>query len=210
MHDRRVDGETLVFGNRVRLYNMNMTWFDHQTESTWTQLGGKALDGPYEGAKLKQVPAYTGAVQPWIDAHPDTKVLVVPNASYGVAERLKDDFVIGVSLDGAAAFDYRTSAGETAVNHFAGTRPVLVYVDRETQAVRVFEREVEGRVLSFRWEESRLEDIETGSIWDPMSGWALAGPLKDERLQPVPYTLAYNWAWGLFYEDSTYYPETGN
>ena len=210
MHDRRVDGETLVFGNRVRLYNMNMTWFDHQTQSTWTQLGGKALDGPYEGAKLKQVPAYTGAVQPWVDAHPDTKVLVVPNASYGVAERLKDDFVIGVSLDGAAAFDYRASAVETVVNHFAGTRPVLVYVDRETQAVRIFEREVEGRTLSFRWNESGLEDSETGSIWDPMSGWGLAGPLKDERLQPVPYTLAYNWAWGLFYEDSTYYPETDN
>ena len=210
MHDRRVDGETLVFGNRVRLYNMNMTWFDHQTESTWTQLDGKSLDGPYQGAKLEQVPAYTGAVQAWIDAHPDTKVLVVPNASYGVPERLKDDFVIGVLLDGAAAFDYRASAEQTAVNHFAGTTPILVYVDRETQAVRVFEREIDGRVLSFQWTGSRLEDVETGSAWDPMSGWALSGPLKGERLRPVPYTLAYNWAWGLFHEDSTYYSETDN
>ena len=112
--------------------------------------------------------------------------------------------------DEAAAFDYRASAGETAVNHFAGVTPVLVYVDRETQAVRVFEREVDGQILSFRWTGTRLQDGETGSAWDPMSGWALAGPLKDKRLRPVPYTLAYNWAWGLFHEDSAYYPETGD
>ena len=130
-------------------------------------VGGEALEGPFEGVKLEQVPAYTGAVEPWVDAHPDTKVLVVPNANYGVAERLKDDFVIGVSSDAAVAFDYRASAGETAVNHFAGVTSVLVYVDRETQAVRVFEREVDGQILSFRWTGTRLQDGETGSALGP-------------------------------------------
>ena len=31
----------------------------------------------------------------------------------------------------------------------------------------------------------RLKDTQTGSVWDPLSGKALSGPLKDKQLRPL-------------------------
>ena len=57
MHDRRIDGKAHTFGNYGSLYMSAMTWFDHETESLWSQPIGTALSGPYEGVRLEMIPA---------------------------------------------------------------------------------------------------------------------------------------------------------
>ena len=57
VHDRRIDGEAQIFGNQGALFMRAMTWWDHKTESIWSQPWGMAIDGPLEGTRLKLIPA---------------------------------------------------------------------------------------------------------------------------------------------------------
>jgi len=97
VYDRRVDGKALTFGNRSQLYRLNMTWWDHETESVWTQLLGEALIGPLAGSRLEQLPAFTGPWKSWREEHPDTLVVRMEGESYA-AEQPKDEFVVGVAV----------------------------------------------------------------------------------------------------------------
>jgi hypothetical protein len=62
VHDRRVNGETFVFGNQGALFQNAMTWWDHQTQSVWSQVWGQAIAGPLKGTTLELIPA---SIVPW-------------------------------------------------------------------------------------------------------------------------------------------------
>jgi len=95
-----------MFGNCSQLYKLNMTWWNHETESIWTQLLGGALIGPLAGIRLEQLPAFTGPWESWREEHPDTLVLRVEDESYA-AEQPKDEFVVDVAVgEAGAAFYY--------------------------------------------------------------------------------------------------------
>ncbi|MBI2818391.1 MAG: DUF3179 domain-containing protein, partial [Acidobacteria bacterium] len=51
-------------------------------------------------------------------------------------------------------------------------------------------------------EGDRLQDQETNSLWDPMSGEAISGPLKGKQLKLYVSTTSLWYAW------RTYRPET--
>jgi hypothetical protein len=53
--DPRVDGRTLTFGVSGLLYNSDLLMYDHQTESLWSQIEGRAVSGPLAGTELKPV-----------------------------------------------------------------------------------------------------------------------------------------------------------
>ena len=204
-----MNGEALTFGNRSQLYKLNMTWWDHETESVWTQLLGEALIGPLAGTRLEQLPAFTGPWESWREQHPETLVLKVADERYA-AEQPKEEFVVGVAVgETGAAFYYLPLAAVGAVNETVGDLPIVAIAIADTRAVRTFSRLVDGRELAFRMAGGVLSDDETGTEWDPFTGAAVAGPLSGERLAQVSHTLAFDWAWQIFYPDSTYYPGFG-
>jgi len=209
VHDRRVNGEALTFGNRSQLYKLNMTWWDHETESVWTQLLGEALIGPLAGTRLEQLPAFTGPWQTWRDEHPDTLVLEEPDENYA-AEDPKEEFVVGVAHgDSTAAFYFLPLAAVGAVNETVGELPILAVAVADTRVIRTFARTVDDRLLTFDMTGGLLTDRETGTTWDPFSGAAGTGPLAGRRLAQVPHTLSFDWAWQIFYPTSTYFPGYG-
>lgn len=57
VYDRRVDGQTLVFGATGRLRAANLIMYDKQTESWWQQYTGEAVIGGLAGKRLKPVAA---------------------------------------------------------------------------------------------------------------------------------------------------------
>lgn len=204
-----MDGKALTFGNRSQLYKLNMTWWDHETESVWTQLLGEALIGPLAGTRLEQLPAFTGPWESWREKHPNTLVLRVEDESYA-AEQPKDEFVVGVAVgEAGAAFYYLPLAAAGAVNERVGDVPIVVVAVADTRVIRTFSRLVGDRELTFRLAEGLLIDEETGTRWDPFTGAAHAGPLAGERLAQVSHTLSFDWAWQIFYHDSRYYPGFG-
>ena len=177
MHDRRIDGKTYTFGNQGALYMRAMTWWDHETQSVWSQPWGAALAGPLEGTRLNMIPANIMPWSTWLEEHPDTRVLLVDGrGSFGARESFSPNYVIGITLG-----------------------------DFETKAVHTYLRRGANEDLEFELRDGLLVDRQTGSSWDVAQGIAVDGPLRGTVLQQVPYMTAFDWAWEDFYPHSEIY-----
>lgn len=73
--ERTIDGEVYKFGISGKLLNSNLVMYDDKTESYWTQVGGKAIVGPFTGTELKQIPIDTMLWKDWKELHADTLAL---------------------------------------------------------------------------------------------------------------------------------------
>ena len=79
MHDRRVSGEALVFGNQGGLFMNAMTWWDHASGSVWSQPWGRAIAGPLKGVELELLPSELVPWKTWRETHPNTLALKTKN-----------------------------------------------------------------------------------------------------------------------------------
>lgn len=75
MYDRTVNKKELTFGVSGLLHESNVLFYDHQTESLWSQLREEAVTGPLTGTHLKAIPSVTTTWKAWRAQHPDTLVL---------------------------------------------------------------------------------------------------------------------------------------
>ena len=72
----------------------------------------------------------------------------------------------------------------------------------------VFERELDGRLLSFTRSEEGFHDTQTGSTWN-VFGEATAGALAGMRLRPREFVDTFWFAWGTFEPASRIVPPPG-
>jgi uncharacterized protein DUF3179 len=63
--DPVVGGRHLTFGVSGLLYNSDLLMYDHQTESLWSQIEGRAISGPLAGTELAPVPVRHELWQTW-------------------------------------------------------------------------------------------------------------------------------------------------
>ncbi len=185
-----------------------MTWWDHETNSVWSQPWGMSIGGELEGTRLKLIPAAIVPWDVWLADHPETSVL--QSSSRGRysprQQRFTSDFVIGIALgEDAKAYPFKRTSGEGAVNDRIGPYAVVVVADAETKSVHSFLREAADQELEFTLSGETLVDVQTGSKWDLAKGIAIEGPLRGEVLQRVPYITAYDWAWEDFYPHTEFY-----
>ena len=205
MHDRRVNEETLVFGNQGGLFMNAMTWWDHQTGSVWSQPWGRAIAGPLKGTELKLLPSQLVPWGNWKEAHPNTLALKVDQSPYA-RETFRSQYVIGVTLgESATAFPYDLAAKAEIINDAVGPYPVVVHVDPEKRSVHVYLRQIEEQVLTFIQQGGAVHDQETGSTWRMDRGLAIDGLLQGQALRSVPYIPAFPSAWRDFYPHSRWY-----
>lgn len=188
-----------MFGNQGALYKNAMTWWDHDTESVWSQVTGEALYGPLEGTRLRQIPAAIETWEAWRGANPTT--LVLETGGLG-GEPLTRDFVVGISIGSeAAAFRFPYLVDQGVVNNSVGGLPVAVYA-RQDRVIRVYARRVGNRVVTLRESSGRLVDPASGTAWNAVTGQGVYGPLADQPLAPVAWASSYDWAWVDFHPDS--------
>ena len=182
------EAETLTFGVSGKLIMNVLVMFDRQTETLWSQMLGEAVEGPLHGTTLQPVTSLQTTWQQWKELYPETKALVTggkgatdPYAEYyrndfaGASEETHQDLrlprkalVTGVVVAGqAVAYDRTTLRQVELVNDTINGTPILVLFDPETATSLVFERSINGRTLTFRQGNERLEliDNETESIW---------------------------------------------
>jgi hypothetical protein len=224
VYSRELADRVLEFGVSGKLIRNALVMYDRQTESLWSQVLGKAIRGDLKGQELTFLPSWQTTWEDWKARHPDTLALVKgyrgirdPYTRYydsgqaGVlGETFEDDrlstkeFVIGVQVGSdAVAYPFRYLSEIPVVNDTVGERPVLVVFDAEHASGVVFSREVDGRVLTFEWEEAlRLRDKETGSIWDGLNGRAISGELEGATLARVKSTRSFWFGWKDFYPDT--------
>ena len=75
VYDPRANGHRYAFGVSGLLYQQNLLFFDHATESLWSQLRGRAVTGPLAGTSLRLLPATLTTWRSWKAEHPQTLVL---------------------------------------------------------------------------------------------------------------------------------------
>ena len=199
MYDRRIEGDEHVFGNQGALYKNAMTWWDHETESVWSQVTGEALYGPLRGARLRPIPAAIETWEAWRAAHPHT--LVLETGGVG-GEPVTRDFVIGIRIrTDSAAFRFPHVVQRGVVNDSVGGVPVAVFA-RHDRVIRVYARRVGDRIVDLQASAGRLVDLSSGTAWNAVTGQGMYGPLADEPLATVAWVSSYDWAWVDFYPNS--------
>ena len=184
-----------------------MTWWDHETQSVWSQPWGTALAGPLKGTSLKMIPANIMPWSTWKEEHPDTQLLVINGGRYfSGREPFSPNYTIGITLgDYAKSYRFSPASWEGVINDWLGPYPVLVLADAETKAVHTYLRRGGDEDLEFELRDGLLVDRQTGSNWDVARGIAVDGPLRGTVLQQVPYMTAFDWAWEDFFPHSELY-----
>ncbi len=112
------------------------------------------------------------------------------------------EFVLGIVIDGKArAYPFSVLSRQPVVNDVFQTVPLLVAFEKESATVMAFTRRVEGRIFSFKRTQMTekkglfLVDDATGSVWDGLTGRAIQGRLKGQKLEPFPVTPAFWFGW---------------
>lgn len=163
--DPVVDGDTLTFGVSGLLHNSDLLMYDHQTESLWSQIPGKAIAGPLAGTELQRLPVGHELWGRWTEERGDddrARVLSTdtgfsrdyrrsPYGDYDHSERLyfpvseqsrryhPKTWVVGLEHDGEArAWPLPELDGlETPLKDEVGGLSVQVHYDPEVPTARV-------------------------------------------------------------------------
>ena len=186
-----------------------MTWWDHQTQSIWSQVWGQSIAGPLKGTTLELIPASIVPWGTWKAEHPDTLAMTTgKNGVFSREERPRDNWVIGIAIgEYSKAFYFPALVRDGVVNDVVGPYPVALYADEETRNVHVYLRQVEDRVVTLALDESgqNLVDTETGKMWSVARGLDREKPAQGQPLLSVPYISSFDWAWLDFHPDSEFY-----
>lgn len=223
MYTREVDGKELEMGVSGKLYKDALVMYDRETGTLWTQVDGRALRGPLAGKRLVAVAAMQTTWRVWKRLHPNTLVLRKPATVRGSPyegyfadsnrrglfgtrgdSRLEGKtLVLGIhSGEEAIAIPLATLEKKLLLEITLAGQPIVVSYSRANQTPAVFRARVDDRTLSFRLiskgEETFLEDAGTRSLWLPLEGRAVRGPLTGKQLEPVPYMRSYWYAWSAY------------
>ncbi|MBW8010568.1 MAG: DUF3179 domain-containing protein [Chloroflexi bacterium] len=224
MYSRIIDGEEYTFGVSGKLIMNILVMYDRQTNSLWSQLLGRAVEGPLAGSELEYLPSWQTTWEDWKTQHPDTLALRKgysgfrdPYAGYYesdsagvIGEAVRNnllyvkEFVIGVEIDGqATAYPFSVLNDEPIVNDLIADTSVLVVFNYFTSTGVVFDRNLNGETLTFSIvSDLTITDDQTGSTWDGLTGTAIDGPLAGETLTRLKSTGIFWFGW------SDWFPET--
>lgn len=225
-YSRELDGETLEFGVSGKLLDANLVMYDRETESYWSQIGGKAVTGPMVPKELELKFSSITNWSSWKDAHPKTEVLsrntgIYPVSSYdsnpysdygnreevgyGVEEvdgRLgSKKIVYGVVIGGEAkAYTREALENEKIIKDTVGGEPVAVFVRPDDGSVNALIRSKDGEKVDLTLTENGLVDS-TGKEWS-FKGNSTSTGGKLNRVIPQGF---YWFAWSKFHPDTKLY-----
>lgn len=224
VYTRTVKGKEFNFASSGKLYKDALVLVDKETGSLWTQVNGSCLRGQMKGARLTPVTSLEVTWAEWKKLYPHTLVLKkdprIQDTLYtnyhsdpnriGVAGSPNPDprlpgktLVVAVREgDQTLAYSFESLKKSPIRETKLAGRPLLVVYYANGATARVFDRRVNGRLLSFdllfRDKEILLRDHETSTLWSPLTGQALEGNLAGNGLQPIQYMISYWYAWAAY------------
>jgi len=220
-----------TFGVSGKLIMNAVVMYDHQSNTLWSQFLSRGVKGPLTGQALEIVPAVQTTWGQWLNLHPDTLVLNKRGSYLGdsyegyysggaagiLGEANKDDrlpgkeLVMGMVVSGfAKAYPFSAISTQNVVNdHFAGEEVVVTF-EPASGSGAAFKRRLDGRTLTFEPEEGRegialMRDLETGSLWQVLTGQAIEGPLFGQGLERLPSHYSFWFAWSDFHPQTELY-----
>ena len=160
----------LTFAVSGKLWNRSLVMVDSETESLWSQLLGKAMEGDLKGTMLETFPSTMVDWKTWKTDHPDTTVLALSRTNRQFIREFHenvDRFVLGLrTLSVAKSYGFAALQKESVINDEFDDEPVMVVFRPDSAGGRAFIRKVEGRTLQFESEDQgkTLQDTETKSV----------------------------------------------
>ena len=222
VYAREFDGQAHEFGV-IGVDEGTLIMYDAQTRSRWSQLFGTAVEGPMSGRTLEKLPSVMTTWRKWRELHPDTTVYVKRSIPYrarfteetfaataiapGDGPLQAEDWIVGVEghVD-ARAYPARVLVSERVINDTLEGAGIVVFLSQDSATARVFRSAVGEESLTFTVADGdRMRDTDTGSLWDPLSGEAIEGPLRGETLQPLISTYSLWFAWEKYRPDTVVY-----
>lgn len=181
---------------------------DKETGSLWSHILGEAKAGPMKGKTLRQIPSVITDWNTWRREHPDGTVLMLERTSTDYSRDFYANpqrFVLGIVVDGKAkAWRLDSLQQQPVRNDQVAQHPVVAVYDSKSGTARLFDRKVEGKVLTFAVKDGKMLDRETASSWDQATGRAVAGPFAGKYLMAMPAIMSFRKAWEVFHPQSEY------
>ena len=232
MYGREINGQVHTFGVSGKLIMNALVMYDHETDTLWSQFLRRGVRGELAGTELEVIPVTQTTWASWLELHPDTLALNKSGRYQGdtyesyyssgragvIGESNGDDrlnskeLVVGVDVDGnTKAYPFSELAQRQLVNDTFFGEDVLVYFDNGTNTALVYDRNVDGRELTFRLEgeasgvQTLLVDEETGSTWMAFTGRAIDGELKGKSMKRMLSHLSFWFAWTDWNPDTELY-----
>jgi hypothetical protein len=201
VHRRQLDGETLVFGNQGDLFGNAMTWWDHDTGSVWSQPRGEAILGPRTGARLELLSSTLTHWGSWLESHPDTLALKVPDlVDWSTLFNLEKMAVVVDLGSEAAAYGIPQLREAGVINDVVAGIEIAVVIDPDDQERwAVFSRRLDDTVVELALSGEGLVDMVSGTVFDPFVGVGRSGVLADQNLDRLPAFTIYPHHYGTFY-----------
>jgi len=178
VYARRQGGKELTFDFAEGLVDDNLLIVDRETDSVWSQLAGRSIDGPMEGTPLQSIPTMQTTWRFWRDRHPDTRVMVLEREG---RRYVYQDFEPGTRRSSEGDHDISTVGLGLAL----GADAVFFPLRELAAATTPLSVEVDGQTVTIHFDAQGL------------TAWATNA--AGELLMTV---LAYETGWQTFFPDT--------
>jgi hypothetical protein len=175
VYARKHQGQPFTFGVSGKLWANGLLMYDHQTDSLWSQLTGRAVAGPEQGTALRMLAATQTSWEAWKRLHRRTLVLDPGKSPYrrdynadpyegyyasgdtGVIAPQRVDHrlppkavIVGLRLDNEVkAYPWIYLRKQPVINDTIARTAVVVAFDERSATGVVFNRRVGGHELTF-------------------------------------------------------------
>ena len=128
--------------------------------------------------------------------------------------------VLGAAIDGeSVAYAFGTLSEEMVINDSVADVDVVaiwqpgafsaldasnINQSRDVGMAALYDRHIDGRILTFGAEDGAIVDEETGSVWN-IFGSAISGGLAGTQLRALNAFPHFWFAWAAFYPDTALY-----
>ncbi|MGF1586587.1 MAG: DUF3179 domain-containing protein [Bacteroidales bacterium] len=231
--DLEIMGNLTTFGVSGLLYNSNILPYDRETDSNWSQMLLKAVNGELKGTPAVTFNLVETRWDTWKSMYPETLVLSgdtghnrnysrYPYGSYKTSNSLifpvtnedgrlhKKERVLGILInDEAKAYSIMKFGSSISLIHDTfGNEDLIIAGNQDQNFIVAFNRRGEDEVSrQFTAVQNNLPVImkdSEGTMYD-LTGLAVEGPGKGGRLIPVTQFMGYWFAWAAFYPDIKLY-----
>lgn len=212
----------------VGMDHFNAVFEDASTKTWWQQATGEAIAGPLKGSSLEEFPSTQLPLDSWLRQYPNSLVMA-PDSKYDDRYFKLEDYdrgtmqsklvkrnyfswqpkswIVGVRNEFASkAYDWNDLVRKRIIHDSVTTLPILLAMENDTTSFHVYDRRVNGSVLSFRRgnDLNQLVDENTNSIWN-MDGLCTEGTLKGQQLVPVQAYNEFWHSWQTFHANAEKY-----
>ena len=161
---------------------------DLETESLWSHLLGRSMQGELVDTQLETLPSLLTDWESWKKTHPETSVMLMRRSAKGFTRDMYRDlgrFVVGMSDgDKSKAWSFQDLKVHPLVNDLFDGQPILIAFDAKSATPYAYSRKLDGKSITFLVKGGEVVDEQTGSTWDLDHGVSTDGTFKGKNCSP--------------------------